>query len=538
MSTRIFFTVLTICFFSVFSAHAEFNPIELVSDPNTGSETDNASSEPSISLSSDGRFIVFQSGATNLVSGDENSADDIFIFDKEGEDGSQVELISVDSDETASNGSSSNGAVSSDGRYVVFQSNATNLVSGDVNSASDIFLRDRTDGTTIRVSVNDDGDEADGDSINPRISSDGRYIVFQSAATNLVSDDTNEQIDIFLHDTDSETTTRISLSATDVEGDGDSTNPDISSDGNIIVFESEATNLIDDDDNAFSDIFAFNISGDTITKISADTGSDDSDGNSTLPRISGDGSSVVFLSEASDLVSADTNNLQDVFLYTFSDESIIRVNEGSPQNADGVSDNPSISTDGNYVAFQSSATNLTSGDSNDADDIFVYDVENSSVTRISVTDTGNQLVQSSTTPSINSSGQFIAFTSLDNELISSDTNDLEDIFLLDTQCLLEPDGVTPGDQDEDGTDDCEDDCPTDADKTDDGVCGCGVADTDTDSDGTLDCNDECPSDPDKTAEGACGCGEAETDANQNGTPDCIDPSITTKPRKPVLIYRR
>ena len=164
------------------------------------------------SISSDGRFVVFHSEASNLVAGDTDGMTDIFVRDRLV---GAVEQISVANDGTQLNdGNSDSASVSGDGQIVAFRSGASNLVVDDTNSTWDVFVRDRGVGLTERVSVSSDGAESNGSSESPSLSSSGRFVAFQSTASNLIVGDTNSAPDVFLHDRESGTTERVSV-ATD-----------------------------------------------------------------------------------------------------------------------------------------------------------------------------------------------------------------------------------------------------------------------------------------------------------------------------------
>ena len=155
--------------------------------------------------------------------------------------------VSVASDGTQSNNSSYNPSISANGRYVAFESEATNLVRGDTNNFRDIFVHDRQTGQTTRVSVASDGTQANGHSYDPSISADGRYVAFASLANNLVSGDTNDQQDIFVHDRQTGQTTRVSVASDGTQASGHSFNPSISADGRYVAFVSSASNLVGGD---------------------------------------------------------------------------------------------------------------------------------------------------------------------------------------------------------------------------------------------------------------------------------------------------
>jgi Tol biopolymer transport system component len=207
------------------------------------------------STSIDGRYVAFHSHASNLVPGDTNGFYDVFVHDRIT---GATERVSVSTAGVQGNGDSSYGytpSISSDGRYVAFSSLATNLVSGDTNTFSDVFVRDRQNGTTERVSLDSGGAEGNGDSVAPVISGDGRYVAFESFASNLVAGDTNGTWDVFVRDRLAGTTERASVDSSAAEANGQSHWPAISSDGRYVAFQSYASNLVAGDTNGFADVF-------------------------------------------------------------------------------------------------------------------------------------------------------------------------------------------------------------------------------------------------------------------------------------------
>jgi Tol biopolymer transport system component len=217
------------------------------------------------SISADGRYVTFVSSATNLVSGDTNGKSDIFVRDRQT---GTITLVSRNSAGVEGNGYSQYPSISADGRNVTFASSATNLVSGDINGKSDIFVRDRHTGTTTLVSRNSAGVEGNGASNNPSISANGRYVAFDSMATNLVSGDINGMSDIIVRDRQTGTTTMVSKNSTGVEGNGYSQYPSISANGRYVAFVSSATNLVSGDINGRNDIFVRDRLTETTTLIS------------------------------------------------------------------------------------------------------------------------------------------------------------------------------------------------------------------------------------------------------------------------------
>ncbi len=259
-------------------------------------------------LSGDGRFVAFTSTANNLVVGDTNAFTDVFLRDREL---GTTERISVGSGGVPADAPSQGAVVSGDGRYVLFQSDASNLGGGD-NGASDLFLRDRTAGTTELITAGVFGSAADGPSELGAISSDGRYVVFSSLATNLVYGDLNEQVDVFLFDRVQGSMERVSVSAG--EGNDYSGSPSLSDDGRFVVFSSYADNLVSGDDNLGSDIFVRDRHSATTARVSLDAFGVQADSGSYAPVISGNGHVIAFSSTASNLVDVDENHDADVYV--------------------------------------------------------------------------------------------------------------------------------------------------------------------------------------------------------------------------------
>lgn len=223
-------------------------PMQRVSRLTNGDELNADSRRPS--LSHDGRYVAFMT-YSDLLFEDTNSRPDIVWKDRQS---GALELISAAPGGAAGNGASFNPAVSADGSVIAFRSAATDLVAGDLNGQWDIFVRDRNSGATTRASVRSDGGEADGRSLQPSISDDGRFVAFRSMASNLVDGDSNARADIFVHDRTTGQTLRVGQPAGE-ESDGHSAAPAISGNGAWLVFESDATNLVPGDDNGSRDVF-------------------------------------------------------------------------------------------------------------------------------------------------------------------------------------------------------------------------------------------------------------------------------------------
>ena len=238
-------------------------------------------------------------------------------------------IISISTNGSISNGYSSGASVSADGRYITFSSYATNLVAGDNNSCSDIFVRDRVLNTTKRISVSNSGEESNGDSYGPSISIEGRYIAYTSYATNLVANDNNGYSDVFVYDRLRDITQRVSISNNGYEGNGDSYEPSISADGSYIAFSSSASNLVTDDTTGCNDVFVYNKISNTIKRISVSNTGEEGNGDSYEPSISANGNFIAFTSYADNLVNNDINGCSDVFVYNQTSNTIKRISISS-----------------------------------------------------------------------------------------------------------------------------------------------------------------------------------------------------------------
>ncbi|GIV76135.1 MAG: hypothetical protein KatS3mg050_0529 [Litorilinea sp.] len=328
-------------------------------------------------LSADGQVVAFYSWASNLVAGDTNAVQDLFVYDRR--QGTLTRVLAARGVQPNDRSGDSSGqtppALSGDGRYVAFQSRASNLVDGDGNGRVDVFVHDRRTGETTRVSVADDGRETNDDSGAPALSGDGRYVAFQSRATNLVSlggaaageAPPGGHSQIYLHDRLNGTTVLISVTPAGLPGNGDSVRPGLSFDGRFLVFQSAASNLVDQDLNQSADIFVFDRESGEMQLISRSSAGIQGNRDSTAPAISPDGRYVAFLSQASNLVNGDSNGVADVFIHDLLTRHTARASVGVTGPSLGVeADGPSlglpaIGAGGRLVAFVSTATNLVPG---------------------------------------------------------------------------------------------------------------------------------------------------------------------------------
>jgi Ca2+-binding RTX toxin-like protein len=422
--------------------------ISIVSVDSAGNLGNSFSYNPSISA--DGRFVAFLSNASNLVPGDTNRQTDIFLRDTLT---NTTTGVSVDSAGNLGNLQSLGPSISADGRFVAFYSYSSNIVPGDTNDTYDIFVRDTLTNTTTRVSVDSAGNQGNIGSNSPSISADGRFVAFYSNASNIVPGDTNRTEDIFVRDTLTNTTTRAVDRASDQAfGNSFFNPPSISADGRFVAFDSGGSNLVPGDTNNTGDIFVRDTLTNTTTRVSVDSAGNQANSGSGTPSISADGRFVAFSSFASNIVPGDTNNTEDIFVRDTLTNTTTRVSVDSAGNqGNSYSNNPSISADGRFVAFQSGASNIVPGDTNNTGDIFVRDTLTNTTTRVSVDSAGNQGNFGSGGPSISADGRFVAFLSNDFNLVPGDTNNSNDIFVADNSSTPNVINGTPGNDNLTGT---------------------------------------------------------------------------------------
>lgn len=403
---------------------------------NSAGEMGNADSLD-LAYTPDGRYIAFYSYATNLVDGDTLGNLDIFVRDTQL---GTTKRVSVAADGTEANGDSRTPSISDDGRYVAFESIASNLVVGDTNGNPDVFVRDTVLNTTSRVSVNTAGDEEIEGAVGASISADGRYVSFESSGTGLVADDTNGYTDIFMRDTQLNTTTRVSVATDGTESNNQSNFAIISADGRYVVFHSDASNLVVGDTNAKTDVFMRDTLTSTTTRVSVSTAGVEGNLDSTYASISADGRYIAFQSTASNLVADDTSVITDVFVRDTQLNTTTRVSVvtgGAEANSDSYT--PSISPNGRYITFGSVASNLFDNDViPDSDDMFIHDTQTGTTTHISNVYTSIAFGSSPDDFSqyrnnMSTDGRYVAFSSYSGNLVNNDTNGISDIFVRDTQ---------------------------------------------------------------------------------------------------------
>lgn len=392
-----------------------------------GSQANSDSYAPKISK--DGHFVAFSSVATNLVANDTNNVMDVFVHDQRT---GNTTRVSVANDGSQANAESSYVDISDDGRYIVFQSLANNLVTNHTNDKTDVFVYDRQLMVTMQASLTNDGTQPNGASFWPRISGDGRYVTFMSAATNLVMNDTNGYDDIFVHDLQTGDTTRVSITSDGLQANNESYDASISGNGRFVIFSSLADNLVAGDTNKLADIFVHDRLTRVTTRVSIANDHSQTNDISLYPDISGDGRFVTFLSYASNLVAGDTNGKGNIFVYDRENGLIQRVSLalGGGQTNCGSTDSH-LSDDGRYVAFWSCASNIVASDTNGKADIFVYDRQLGNTFRVSLASDGSQTNDETYALDISAGGRYTTFHSAASNLVANDSNNSRDIFVYD-----------------------------------------------------------------------------------------------------------
>jgi hypothetical protein len=326
-------------------------------------------------LSDDARFVVFVANAANLPGG---ATTQTYVRDRQL---ATTSIVSVSSAEvvgkppTGVGGSSAETtcAVSNDGRYVAFDSSASNLVAGDTLGHRDVFRRDRQAGTTARISVASAGGQANGPSSNPAMDDTGAVLFFESVATNIDAfADTNGATDIFARIPTTPVTLRLSVGPNNVQATADSTRPAVSGDGQILVYETDAPNIVADDDNGVADIVIYDRVNGTRELASVASNGAQALAVSAFASVSQDGRYVGFSSWATNLYPLDGNQSFDAFVHdrTLARTDLASRTSGLAPGNDGSGYGASVSSVGPVAAFTSTASDLVRSDTNGSRDVF------------------------------------------------------------------------------------------------------------------------------------------------------------------------
>lgn len=397
-----------------------------------------ASSAPSVNA--DARLVAFASAADDLVPGDGNGVDDVFVRDRLLQ---TTIRVSVSSSGEEANGASYTPAISAGGRFVLFGSDATNLVAGDGNGRADLFLRDLELGTTEIVGLADDESLGNGDTRSGVVSADGRWVAFSSAASNLVPFDTNGVEDVFRRDRVTGTTLRVSLATVGLQANAACLAPAMSDDGRYIAFHSAADDLVTQDQNGFVDVFLRDVSSSTTERVSI--GWDGSEAAGAFPSLSRDGRFVCFESDAPNVVPGDANLVRDVFLRDRStgETRLVSVaSDGTP--GDQPSTGGRVSSDGRFVAFTSFATTFAPGGQG-VQHAYLHDNSSATTERVSISTSGAPGNASTYgPPGVSKNGRFVAFESFSSNLVASDLNAAADVFVRDRDATSFTLSCSPG----------------------------------------------------------------------------------------------
>ena len=408
------------------------------------------------SLSENGGIVVVESLAANLLDGDAADLPDVIRKDTQTE---ELMLVTADEDGTPADSAAStsppcspttvndpfptqfNADLSSDGRYVAFLSDDPDLIASGGNGFTQVFVKDTQTGTLTLVSATANGFQGNGDSNNPTISNDGRFVAFDSAANNLVDagsgNDSNGERDVFRKDLETGAIVLVSVGDDGVtQGDGESVQPDITADGSVVVFESLASNLLGagGDINRRRDIYRRNIDAETTLLVSVSADGQQANEDSFAPSVTADGLLVAFHSRATNLSVIPTfGGRSQVFLKdmapAFRTVTLMSVAEDGSTQGNADSQRASISADGRFVVFDSEADNLVPEDKLGVNDVFVKFVGGDEIIRVSVAEDGlTQGDAASLNASISTDGRYVGFESDASNLVLNDFNGFRDIF--------------------------------------------------------------------------------------------------------------
>jgi Tol biopolymer transport system component len=387
-----------------------------------GTEVTDRSDEPTISAN--GRFIAFISESDDLAGDDDNGDFDVFVHDRKTR---KTRLVSVTSADEGQDGSSSVPSISANGRWIAFRS-AASLVASDDNGNDDIYVRDRKTGKTKRISVRSNGAQADDDSDEPAISANGRFVAFSTYASLVGSDTEAGSQDIYVYDRKTRKTRRVSLNSAEepTEQADDNQTPSISAQGRFVTWQSDADNLVPNDENSQADAFVRDLERGRTTRASL-TSSEEEIDDISYPSMSANGRFVTFESDDDEIVAGDTGET-DVFVRDRKLGKTRRASLGrNGKKPNAFSGYAQISPDGRYVAFCSAATNIDGA--YPSDDVFVRDMKRGKTKLISVgANEGIPPGSGNCYPDISANGRWVAWVSGAVGLVPNDTNMVEDIF--------------------------------------------------------------------------------------------------------------
>ena len=431
---------------------------ERVSVSSSGAEGVGASIRPSVS--DDGRFVAFESKASSLVASDTNGVGDVFVRDRVA---GTTERVSINSSSEQADGLSDRATISSNGRFVAFDSQATNLVPGGVHALY-VYVRDRETGETSRVSVPSQLPTGANAFFNA-ISSDGRFVVFMSQAVGAAQ--------IYEYDRALDATTLVSATPSGAPSAGPSgfvyNGLAVSADGRFVAFASDAADLVVGDSNGHPDVYLRDVAAATTTRISQGVGGAESDGTSVGPVITGDGRFIAFDSDAVNLVTGTVFPTQGSATRSYvrdrvtGETKLVSVQSDGGAAPGNVTD---VSDDGRFVLLETDSSSVVpyppgctvtiagsslpcSSISGVDAPIVVRDLHRGTSERVSVNTSGEPAVRgshaatTSSEPRMTADGSKIVFSSDADNLVSGDTNGSDDVFVRERDTSEPPDSVPP-----------------------------------------------------------------------------------------------
>lgn len=385
------------------------------------------------SVSGNGSRIVFQTVASNMTPNDLNEVSDVYMVDLVAR---TLRRVSVDSDgaSSASGEPSIRPQISDNGAYVAFQSFSRSFAKDDGNNLADVFVHEVASGETQLVSRSTTGAVGDSASESPVLSADGLLVAYRSFASNLVENDTNGVVDIFVRDQRLGQTERVSVNTAGEQAVSECKQPAISADGRFVAFVSGAENLVPPDTNGADDVFLFDRVARTLIKVSVAPGGSEANGASGTPWIGGANNEfIVFASDASNLVAGDANGDSDVFVHNrlTGQTELVSANFVGDASGNGQSLTPRITPDGRFIVFASAADDLVNDDFDAVFDVFVRDRVARTTRIVSRSDEGGQADGPSILPAISADGRFVVFDTKASNLTLNDVTPLGDVLMRD-----------------------------------------------------------------------------------------------------------
>jgi hypothetical protein len=399
--------------------------LALASTSDAGVKGNRESREPQ--LSDDGNIVAFRSQSKNLDPHDTDGKDDVYVKNLATGD---ITLASTRKDGVKSNKPSEQATISADGSVVAFQSKATNLDGRDVDDHWDVYVKNLVTGDLTLVSTATDGTKGNGDSDEPEISPDGTMVAFRTKSTNLTTADTDAIPDVYVKDLATGVTTLVSTDPSGVKGNAQSGRPSMSTDGSIIAFRSQATNLLAADRDSAFDIYVKTLASGTLALASSSATGANGNGSSTTPMLSADGDVVAFRTTATNLVAGDTDTTWDIDVKDLTTGAVTLASAtatGTKSNGESV--NPSLSADGTAVAFGTFATNLDVRDTDVYQDAYIKFLGSGALVLVSTAADGTKGNNQTFFPWASADGSYVAFRSAATNLVSQDHDTFGDVYV-------------------------------------------------------------------------------------------------------------